>query len=141
MSINTIYAFAKTDQAVYYHGSNRGFFSILITATGVTHGEIMPDGSTDILFYHGWIMWLSWGFFGFFMIASNRWLKRFYWLHMWIHGFSGMMILILTFVMGLIALEDLGWKLDTATPHAVIGFVVLCVVGVIVIAGFLVRIL
>ena len=134
-----IYAYAATSKNITFHGPNKGVFSILILESGVTHGEIMPDGTVDILFYHGWLMWVSWGFFGFMMIASNRWLKRFYWINMWIHGFSGMMILIITFVMGLIAVEDLGWKIDTKTPHAVIGFVVLCIVGVIVIAGFTTR--
>ena len=135
-----IWAYAKTGgKTMAYHNSNRGVFSILILPTSVTHGEIMPGGEIDILFYHGTLMWVSWGFFGFFMIASNRWLKRFYWLHMWIHGFCGMVILTITFIMGFLALKDLGWMIDTATPHAVIGFCVLCIVTFIVLAGFLTR--
>lgn len=106
----------------------------------MTHGEIMPDGSTDILFYHGWMMWVAWGLFGFFMVASNRWLKRFYWLNMWIHAFSGIMILLLTFIMGFIALNDLDYTIYTEVLHAVIGFIVLVVVSLIVIAGFIVRV-
>lgn len=134
-----IWAWAKSAAAVAFHGPNKGVYSILITATGVTHGEIMPDGATDILFYHGWMMWVSWGFFGFFMIASNRWLKRFYWLHMWIHAVSATAILIITFIMGFLAIKDLGWTIDTTNPHPVIGFCVLCIVTLIVIAGIVTR--
>lgn len=84
------------------------------------------------------MMWTAWGVLGFFMILSNRWLKVYYRFYFWIHAISGTCILILTFVLGLIAMKEVGWVIDNY-PHTYMGFIMLVLVGLLVIGGYFTR--
>ena len=57
---------------------------------------------------------------------------------MWIHGIAGILIFLSTFVLGLLAIRELGWGI-VITPHTIMGFIILCLVGVLVIGGILTR--
>lgn len=48
-------------------------------------------------------MWTAWGILGFIQLASNRWLKGYWYLNMWIHRIAGTSIMIITLIMGIMA--------------------------------------
>ena len=82
-----------------------GKWSFLFQDSGrVTTGTLNPNGTPDFFYIHGWFMWSAWGFLGYIMIVSNRYLKRFHWLHLWINITSGVIILVFTYVLGFLAL-------------------------------------
>ena len=85
-------------------------------------------------------MWTGWGFFGLVMIISNRYLKHLWWLHMWIHRIAGSIILLITFIMGFLALKNMAdpWEIEVAL-HNLIGFSILCVVLLVVMFGVFTR--
>ena len=135
-----IHAHADNCEGVCYHGaSNKGIFSILFQSSGrVTTGTIKLDGEPDFFEIHGWLMWAGWGILGFIMLVSNRYMKRFWWLHMWIHRVAGLLILTCTYVMGLMAMQHLSWEI-AQLPHTILGFIILILVGVVAIGGIAAR--
>ena len=72
------------------------------------------------------------------MLLSNRYLKRFYLINMWVHGVCGVLILGTTYILGFLAIADLSWEI-VALPHTIMGFSVLILVGLLVIGGLLTR--
>ena len=68
------------------------------------------DGDTEhanLFYIHGWAMWTSWAVLGYIMIVSNRYLKRFWKVHLWIHGIVGFLIFACTLTMGLLVIKNL----------------------------------
>lgn len=99
------------------------------------------DGDTEhanLFYIHGWAMWTSWAVLGYIMIVSNRYLKRFWRVHLWIHGIVGFLILACTLTMGLLVIKNLNWQISSLA-HTVMGLVLLCTVGFIAIGGLLSR--
>lgn len=56
---------------------------------------------------------------------------------MLIHAISGLLILIGTFVSGLMAIAKKGWILDMSNPHNLLGVLIVVLVGVIVASGMI----
>lgn len=135
-----IFAFANNCDKICNHGySNKGFWSFMIQSSGrVTSGTIKPDGAPDFFEIHGWFMWAGWGILGFFMLLSNRYLKRYWWLNMWIHIVAGVLIYACTMVLGLLAMEHLNWHIDNY-PHTIFGFIILILTNFIVVGGIVAR--
>lgn len=57
---------------------------------------------------------------------------------MWIHRFAGTIILLVTYIMGFLAIKNLNWEVE-AVLHNLLGFSILVVVLLIVIAGVVTR--
>lgn len=87
---------------------------------------------------HGWGMWICWSVLGYIMLVSNRYLKRYYLLNFWMHSILGTIIFLETFALGLYAISNLSWKISNYV-HTIMGFIVLCLVGILVIGGLLTR--
>lgn len=68
---------------------------------------------TDFTIYlkHGWLMWASWGILALLQVISNRYFKVFWRFNRWVHVVSGMSILIITLVMGLLAMKRGNWEI------------------------------
>lgn len=133
-----VYAFQNTP-LMSFHKGNVGLFSILIYPTGgVTTGTIKLDGGPDFFTIHGWVMWAAWGVLGAIMLISNRYMKSFFRAHIWVHIVSGIFILIGTYIVGFIAMEELGWDIANL-PHTIVGFIILVLVGLIVIGGIIAK--
>lgn len=60
-------------------------------------------------YYHGWFLWTAWALLAFIQIASNRYFKSFWWLHMWIHRIVGFSIFCLTVGFGMKMIAYSGW--------------------------------
>jgi hypothetical protein len=79
------------------------------TTTTNSTNLITPESSTTAestrMFYviHGWLLWVAWGIFGLIQISTTRYLKTQWRYGMWIHGISGVIIMMLTIVLGLMA--------------------------------------
>ena len=119
-----IWAFAS-GCSLCFHKSNRGFWSMMVLSSGmVMAGEIEPTGGVDFFYIHGWFMWSAWGILGYITLLSNRYLKRYYSFHMWIHGIAASIALGFTFALGFLALKEGNWKVDVV-PHSVMGLIVM----------------
>jgi hypothetical protein len=95
------------------------------------------DYDFSIYLKHGWLMWAAWGILGFIQIASNRYLKIFWKVNRLIHVFSGFSIFIITMVMGLLAIKRGNWEIEKGW-HTLMGFTILCAVGLVIIGGLIV---
>lgn len=85
-----------------YHKTNRGFSGMEILADlSVKQSPTLV--TYDFNLYHGLLMWTAWGILGFIQLASNRWLKGYWYLNMWIHRIAGTSIMIITLIMGIMA--------------------------------------
>ena len=92
--------------------------------------------SNHLLYYHGWLMWTAWALLGYLQIVSNRYLKSFWWLHMWIHRISGTLILILSYAMILAVANFYYWiPCFCGEIHFILGFIVLSFMTAIVLGG------
>jgi uncharacterized membrane protein len=58
---------------------------------------------------------------------------------MWVHRVSGAIIFFLTFVFVLKMIAYFDWSIDTSAAHFVIGTLILCLVGVVMLYGVAVR--
>ena len=135
-----IWAYFQSHENITNHGEYFGLFSMLInTDLTITYGDINPNEQKKVFSCHGWLMWLAWGFFGFIQIASNRWLKPFYKLNMWMHRICGTAILILTLVMSFIAIKEINWWIITDVIHTCVGLIILGLVLIIVVWGVMTR--
>lgn len=114
------------------------YWSLMISSSGqVTDGFGVPDGE-NFNKIHGWIMWASWGVFGFIQLLSNRYLKPLWQVNMWIHRISGFLILVGTFVLGFLAIKNLDWEI-VSMAHTIVGFSILICVGLVIIGGIVAR--
>lgn len=57
---------------------------------------------------------------------------------MWIHRISGLLIFVLTFIIGIWGIKETGWQIKNQL-HPILGFIVLCTVGFVVIAGIITK--
>lgn len=95
------------------------------------------DYDFSIYLKHGWLMWAAWGILGLIQLASNRYLKMFWRVNRAIHIFSGTSIFIITMTMGLLAMKRGDWKIEKMW-HSIMGFIILCMVGLLCIGGLIV---
>jgi glucan phosphoethanolaminetransferase (alkaline phosphatase superfamily) len=104
-----IYAFRYGDPpTIKYHGKNKGFFEIFLNKDLTVTGEAKEFVIAEFYYIHGWLMWGAWGLLSLLMIVSNRHLKHVWWLHMWIHRLGGTFILLITLIMGILAVTKIG---------------------------------
>jgi hypothetical protein len=83
-------------------------------------------------------MWTAWGVLSILQLASNRYLKTNWKINMWIHRITGTIILLITFVLGFLALAKKNWTIDKDL-HNVSGFIILVVVLILVLGGVFSR--
>ena len=53
---------------------------------------------------------------------------------MWIHIISGILILLCTYALGLLAMEHLNWEIANL-PHTIVGFIIIVLTGLVVLGG------
>lgn len=83
-------------------------------------------------------MWAAWGIFGLIQLVSNRYLKVYWKLNMWVHRISGSIIWLLTLVMGFMAISRANWEV-TYSPHNILGFCITLLVTLLVLGGVFTR--
>ena len=59
----------------------------------------------EYLKWHGWMMWLSWGIFGYVMIASQRYLRHKWKLAIWLHSTCGTACFLINIIYGVGAIQ------------------------------------
>lgn len=95
--------------------SSRGYFTIEIMEDGTikdyVEPEPEPESTFNLYLFHGWMMWAAWSFLGFIQLLTNRYLKQFWSVKMWIHRIAGSLIWIITLVAGILLIKDLGWEI------------------------------
>jgi ABC-type amino acid transport system permease subunit len=101
--------------------------SIINESTQGLNTQIIEVGSSNDNFgkIHGWALWLTWFVLGLVQIFSNRYLKVFWKLYMWIHKITGTTILILTITFVVLIIKKEGGSLDTTDPHTTLGLFVM----------------
>ncbi len=129
-----IYAY-REDTSDLKHHTGTGSFAIQIHSNGdVT--EVKDEEPTPFEVYHGFLMWTSWGLLGLFQLITNRYMKVFWKFNRLLHALSGILMLIITLTMGILGIQHsynqilVGW-------HYIMGFIVLCLVSLIVIGGIM----
>jgi hypothetical protein len=90
----------------------------------------------DWLTLHGVILNISWSFFGFFMILSQRLMRPYWKINAYIHAILGTVICLLTISMALLALIKLDWTIIDAN-HTYFGLAVLGGVIAVSLGGML----
>ena len=114
-----------------------------LTSSNNTEDITNAEGSsvfvdkTDMEMIHGWVSWSAWTILGFIQIASNRFLRKFWRVHMWIHIISGMLILILTTYACAALIKDKG-EIETDV-HSIIGLIFFALTFLVVLIGFIAR--
>jgi hypothetical protein len=99
----------------------------------------------DVLYLHGWILWSAWSILGLMQLISIRYIKPYHLCMssfkncgLWLHVISGVLILIMTVTMCLLAFNFYSWHLRfNQSIHSAIGFIVLISSGLLTILGFL----
>ena len=120
------------DSKIRFHNNGFGYWGFRIRGDG-TFEE--PDGSNfDFYKFHGFMMWAAWGIFGLVQLASNRYLKVYWRLSMWIHRISGLIILLITLTLSFLALSKAGWEVEIGV-HQIMGVIILSLVLLIVLGG------
>ena len=104
--------------------------------TGTYLGSKTFSGLTKL---HGWLMWIAWGVLGMIQLGSNRYLKAYWSLHMWIHRIAGTIMLLLTLSMGLVGISRMNWTLSGSSAHYVIGLIVFFSIFFVAVGGVAAR--
>jgi hypothetical protein len=105
---------------------------------------INPDGTitfiqSNILYIvHGYVLWFAWGILGFMQIASSRYLKVYWKCAMWLHRISGVLIVLMTLALSLVAFKVTDWEVQDGL-HVILGFIVLLLCAILAIGGFIAR--
>ena len=92
----------------------------------------------SITYLHGWLLWVGWGILGFIQVVSNRYLKNYFRIYMWIHRITGTLILLITIAMGITGIRRLDWQLVN-DGHYIIGLIVFFMVFFIAVGGVAAR--
>ena len=122
----------NTETNVSYHKDGHGYWNIQINNDGtVTEIIVTPFNFHK---FHGFMMWAAWGIFGLIQLATNRYLKVYWRYVMWVHRISGTIILLITFIIGILAIKNAGWTID-AGIHQALGLITLIFVLLIVLGG------
>jgi hypothetical protein len=95
------------------------------------------SGGADYELIHGWVLWACWFILGLIMVLSNRYMKVFWRVHMWIHRISGFLIFGGTIALSALLIKDIGGIEDNV--HSIIGIVILGVVIFITLFGIFTR--
>jgi hypothetical protein len=119
--------------ALKYHGSNgTGKFKMTLSVIKNASTESLPTqeveiGSSKDTFgkTHGWALWLAWFVLGLVQIFSNRYLKVFWKLHMWIHRITGTTILVLTIIFVILMIKRKDGFINMADPHTTLGLFIM----------------
>lgn len=88
---------------------------------------------------HGWIMWAAWGILGFIQLASNRYMKMFWMVHMWIHIIVGSLIILITIGVGIVGIYVGGWELMSDSIHDIFGQISFFAIVVVALTGIIAR--
>jgi hypothetical protein len=107
--------------------------------------EVFKIKRFDMLYLHGWLLWSAWGILGMIQLVSVRYLKpynlcltRLKNFGLWLHIVSGLLILLTTLTMSMLAFRYYDWSLRIGLNlHSLLGFLVLISVGLVSILGFL----
>jgi hypothetical protein len=84
-------------------------------------------------------MWVAWGLFGFLQMASNRYLKPFWRVRMWLHRIFGTIILILTIAMSILGIKQNNWTQSGKSGHSTIGLIVFFATFLVAVGGVAAR--
>lgn len=79
----------------------------------------------DLAEYNGSLAAWGWLLLGFMQIASGRYMKRLWWLNLWLHKVFGIVITLITLITGIAGTITHGLFLNL---HTFLGFLVLIVV-------------
>jgi hypothetical protein len=121
-----------------YHGRvNRGVIGIEITKDLGVRASKNPE-AWDFYKTHGWLMFLSWQILGLLQIASNRWLKAYWRINMWIHRLSGTGLLVITLTMGIMAKQRANED-EPMSWHAIMGNILMFSVVAVALGGVFTR--
>jgi hypothetical protein len=71
------------------HKSQYGYFEANLAEGGEIVNTIVSTTGLSTWARHGMFMYLSWGFGGLIMIITNRYMKHYHRIHMWIHFLVG----------------------------------------------------
>lgn len=96
-------------RSVPTHDKGKGFdgtFDLLINADG----SITLTESPKFYIIHGYFLWFAWGLLGFLQILSTRHIKQYWKTAMWIHRISGVINMLITFILSLLAYNYVNWK-------------------------------
>lgn len=104
----------------------------------LTGTEFEKSEVSNFFVIHGWLMWAAWGILGFLQLTATRYITPFWKVHMWIHRVTGIIILVITLVLGIMAIKEAGNGVVN-TGHNVIGIVVIIMVGLTTLEGFFTR--
>ena len=96
-------AYQKT-YAVTDHGSYVSYINLHFNANGTLTGEVADVTGQLAIQIHGWALWAAWGILGLVQIASNRYLKVFWKVHMWIHRIGGTLIFLITIALSIVGI-------------------------------------
>ncbi len=96
------------------------------------------DDSFDFFKLHGWMMWTAWGLLSLIQIISNRYLKMYWHLNMWVHRINGTIMMLITLIFGFSALKRAGWQ-EIPGGHNLFGLAVTICVILVALGGVLTR--
>lgn len=118
-------------------GPNRdhtyGWFMIRIN-TEKTYAELV-ETEREKFHQHGVYMWITWTILAYVMLASRRYLKKYYNLSNAIHSFCGCVITLFTLIFGFKAVADLDWKIEKVKAHTFFGLFMLACILIIATLG------
>ena len=97
------------------------------------------------MYIHGWLLWASWGVLGMMQIVSIRYMRTFTAcdkiiknFNMLLHISGGILILVITLTMTVLAIKKYNWALHwNMNLHSAFGLAVMIAVVVITVLGFL----
>jgi hypothetical protein len=92
------------------HTRGKGFLNEF-TAYINQDGSVTLSQTTDVYFTHGAGLLFVWGFLGLLQITSNRYMKKYWSVAMWMHRISAGIIWLGTIYFSVLALKHNDWKL------------------------------
>eukprot|EP00347_Sterkiella_histriomuscorum_P018114 403346733 len=136
-NLDICWAYATRTWSVVQH-ENRGSFLLALQTDGtVTYlGDTTTRDSQGKI--HGWLLWAAWTVLGFIQIVSNRYLKVFWKVHLWVHRLAGTAILVITIVMSIIGIKRMDWKLKDE-PHFILGLIVFFGITFLSVGGIITK--
>lgn len=77
----------------------------------VGEGDVVPQSNDDDWLYnfHGWSMWISWALIGLMQIVSNRYMKKYWRVAMYVHILGGLIIEGFTLTSFYLMFNNFGW--------------------------------
>ncbi|CDW82462.1 cytochrome b5-like heme steroid binding domain containing protein [Stylonychia lemnae] len=143
------------NSATFSKHTSRGFWNLFIDAlkpnstinessiANLTQGnnsaQIYGGDYDDAAFHrmHGWILWLTWGPLALIQFATTRYLKTFKY-GIWVHIFTGVLNLIVTIVLGVLAIRENQWTIND-NLHSRCGLLLIGMVALVNLTGVIMR--